>query len=76
MRALTVLVRLAPFVAAFWRDRRRWFLFGAPARRGTAVHERRAARLTATIAGLGPTFIKLAQVFAARADILPEPYLS
>ena len=76
MRALTVLVRLAPFVAAFWRDRRRWFLFGAPARRAATVHERRAARLTATIAGLGPTFIKLAQVFAARADILPEPYLT
>jgi predicted unusual protein kinase regulating ubiquinone biosynthesis (AarF/ABC1/UbiB family) len=76
MRALTVLVRLAPFVAAFWRDRRRWFLFGAPARRATGVHERRAERLTATIAGLGPTFIKLAQVFAARADILPEPYLT
>ena len=76
MRALTVLVRLAPFVAAFWRDRRRWFLFGAPARRAAGVHERRAERLTATIAGLGPTFIKLAQVFAARADILPEPYLT
>jgi predicted unusual protein kinase regulating ubiquinone biosynthesis (AarF/ABC1/UbiB family) len=76
MRALTVLVRLAPFVAAFWRDRRRWFLFGAPAHRTAAVHQRRAERLTATIAGLGPTFIKLAQVFAARADILPEPYLS
>ena len=76
MRALTVLLRLAPFVAAFWRDRRRWFLFGAPARRAPGVHERRAERLTATIAGLGPTFIKLAQVFAARADILPEPYLT
>jgi predicted unusual protein kinase regulating ubiquinone biosynthesis (AarF/ABC1/UbiB family) len=76
MRALTVLVQLAPFVAAFWRDRRRWFLFGAPARRTPAEHQRRAERLTATIAGLGPTFIKLAQVFAARADILPEPYLT
>ena len=76
MRALTVLVRLAPFVAAFWRDRRRWFLFGRPARRTPAEHQRRAERLTATIAALGPTFIKLAQVFAARADILPEPYLT
>ena len=76
MRALTVLVQLAPFVAAFWRDRRRWFLFGRPARRTAAEHQRRADRLTATIAGLGPTFIKLAQVFAARADILPEPYLT
>ena len=29
----------------------------------------------ATLARLGPTFIKLAQVFGSRADILPEPYL-
>ena len=29
-----------------------------------------------TIAGLGPSFIKIAQVFAGRADLLPEPYLS
>jgi predicted unusual protein kinase regulating ubiquinone biosynthesis (AarF/ABC1/UbiB family) len=28
------------------------------------------------IAALGPTYIKLAQVFSSRADILPEPYLS
>jgi predicted unusual protein kinase regulating ubiquinone biosynthesis (AarF/ABC1/UbiB family) len=33
-------------------------------------------RLTRTLADLGPAFIKLAQVFAARADIVPEPYLS
>ena len=32
--------------------------------------------MTATIASLGPTFIKLAQVFSARADIIAEPYLS
>lgn len=75
-RALVILVRLTPFVVAFLRDRRRWILFGRPVRRSWEAHERRAARLTATIASLGPTFIKLAQVFSARADILPEPYLS
>lgn len=75
-RSLTILVRLAPFVLAFLRDRRRFVFFGRPARRREQVHARRADRLTATIAALGPTFIKLAQVFSARADILPEPYLS
>jgi predicted unusual protein kinase regulating ubiquinone biosynthesis (AarF/ABC1/UbiB family) len=75
-RALTILVRLAPFVLAFLRDRRRFVLFGRPARRTAAQHVARAERLTASIAALGPTFIKLAQVFSARADILPEPYLS
>jgi predicted unusual protein kinase regulating ubiquinone biosynthesis (AarF/ABC1/UbiB family) len=74
-RGLTVISRLLPFVFAFVRDRRRFLLFGGPATRTPAHHRRRAERLTATIASLGPTFIKLAQVFSARADILPEPYL-
>jgi predicted unusual protein kinase regulating ubiquinone biosynthesis (AarF/ABC1/UbiB family) len=74
-RGSVVLRRLLPFVLAFVRDRRRFVLFGAPSRRTPDQHRQRAERLTATIAGLGPTFIKLAQVFSARADILPEPYL-
>src|SRR5206468_2881718 len=38
-------------------------------------HRKRARRLTATIASLGPSFIKMAQVFAIRADIVPPIYL-
>ena len=75
MRALIVFVRLLPFVVGFLRDRRRFILFGRPRARTEARDRRRAERLTRTLAALGPTFIKLAQVFAARADILPEPYL-
>ena len=75
-RTFAILGGLLPFVLAFWRDRRRWFFFGGPRHVKPAVHERRAVKLTATIARLGPTFVKLAQVFSARADILPEPYLS
>jgi predicted unusual protein kinase regulating ubiquinone biosynthesis (AarF/ABC1/UbiB family) len=75
-RGLTIMARLFPFLVAFLRDRRRWVLFGGGRRVSEETHARRARRLTATIAGLGPTFIKLAQVFGARADILPEPYLS
>jgi predicted unusual protein kinase regulating ubiquinone biosynthesis (AarF/ABC1/UbiB family) len=75
-RALTVAGRMTPFVLAFLRDRRRWILFGGRRRLPFDVHQRRATRLTQTIGSLGPTFIKLAQVFSARADILPEPYLS
>jgi predicted unusual protein kinase regulating ubiquinone biosynthesis (AarF/ABC1/UbiB family) len=75
-RGLTIALRLAPFLVAFLRDRRRWLFFGRPRRLPYERHQRRARRLTVTIAGLGPTFIKLAQVFGARADILPEPYLS
>ncbi len=75
-RSLSVLYRLAPFVVAFLRDRRAWVLFGGPATRSEEHHRRRAERLTARLAALGPTFIKLAQLLSARADILPEPYLS
>jgi predicted unusual protein kinase regulating ubiquinone biosynthesis (AarF/ABC1/UbiB family) len=75
-RALVIFVRLSPFAIAFLRDRRRFVFFGRPARRTAERHATRAERLTATIAALGPTFIKLAQVFSARADIMPEPYLS
>ena len=75
MRAILVFVRLFPFVVGFLRDRRRFILFGRPLPVSEERHRRRAERLTGTLAGLGPTFIKLAQVFSARADILPEPYL-
>ncbi|HEX2450766.1 MAG TPA: AarF/UbiB family protein [Gemmatimonadales bacterium] len=76
MRALHVFGRLLPFLIAFLRDRRRFLVFGSPLAYREERHRRRAARLTRTLADLGPTYIKLAQVFGARADILPEPYLS
>ena len=75
-RSISVITRLSPFVVAFLRDRKGWILFGRPRRRTAEQHARRAERLTARLAGLGPTFIKLAQLFSSRADILPEPYLS
>ncbi|HEU6452121.1 MAG TPA: AarF/ABC1/UbiB kinase family protein [Gemmatimonadaceae bacterium] len=76
MRAFYVFWRLFPFVVLFVRDRRRWIVMGGRRSVSEEEHRQRAERLTATVAALGPTFIKLAQVFASRADILPEPYLS
>jgi predicted unusual protein kinase regulating ubiquinone biosynthesis (AarF/ABC1/UbiB family) len=75
-RTLSVLYRMGGFALAFLRDRRSWILFGRPAVRTPEHHQRRAERLTARLAVLGPTFIKLAQLLSSRADILPEPYLS
>lgn len=75
-RTLSVLWKLTPFALAFLRDRRRWILFGRPAPRTADHHRGRAERLTTRLAGLGPTFVKLAQLLSARADIMPEPYLS
>ncbi|MEX0912690.1 MAG: AarF/ABC1/UbiB kinase family protein, partial [Gemmatimonadota bacterium] len=75
-RTWTVLRKLLPLVFAFLRDRRRWILFGRARRLPAAAHQRRARRIVDAIAELGPTYIKLAQVFSSRSDIIPEPYLT
>ncbi|HEX2718613.1 MAG TPA: AarF/UbiB family protein [Gemmatimonadaceae bacterium] len=76
MRAIVVSLRLLPFALSFLRDQRRWIFFGRPLPRSAAFHLRRADELVATIADLGPTFVKLAQVLGARADLVPEPYIT
>ncbi len=76
MHTLRIVLRLLPLALSFWRDHRRWLWWGAPLVRSPGFHHERATRLVRTLASLGPTFVKLAQVFAARADLIPEPYLS
>lgn len=75
-RSAAVIARLTPFVVGFLRDRRRFIILGRPAGRTPGAHHKRASKLEQTLASLGPTFIKLAQLLSARADIFPEPYLS
>ena len=76
LRIFVVWYRLAPFLVAFLRDRRRWILAGPPRFLSDDAHRTRATRLVRTIASLGPSFIKLAQVFGIRADIIPPIYLA
>ncbi len=76
MHTLRIVLALGPFVLSLLRDRRRWFWWGAPLSRSPGFHQARADALVSRIARLGPTFVKLAQVFASRADLIPEPYLS
>lgn len=75
-RTLIILWRLVPLGVSIRRDFARWIFFGAPSQRDRAFHERRAATLISALVSLGPTFVKLAQVFASRPDVVPEPYLS
>lgn len=76
MRTLRIVLTLLPHVVSLLRDRRRWLFWGSPLTRTPAYHLRRAMSIVADIASLGPTFVKLAQVFAARADLIGEPYIS
>ena len=76
LRGFRIFASLVPFLVGFLRDRRRFVIIGRPATRTDAHHESRAERLARAIARLGPTFIKLAQVFSARADLIPQPYFS
>lgn len=74
MRTVTILRELLPLTLSLIRDQRRWLWFGGPVRRTPAFHARRAERMVAALGRLGPTFVKMGQVFAGRNDLLPEPY--
>jgi predicted unusual protein kinase regulating ubiquinone biosynthesis (AarF/ABC1/UbiB family) len=76
MRVIQILFRCLPLLLSFRRDLRRWLFFGGKTPRSAAFHARRAERLVTTLASLGPTFVKLSQLFAGRADIIPEPYVT
>jgi predicted unusual protein kinase regulating ubiquinone biosynthesis (AarF/ABC1/UbiB family) len=75
MRVVVIVRHILPFIVSFLRDRRRWIVAGSPVERSEKFHERRARELVAAIGTLGPTFVKLAQVFAGRADLFPPPYV-
>lgn len=75
-RMAVIIARVAPLVISFRRDFRRYLKWGTPVSRTYEFHKRRADRIVHSIAKLGPAFVKLAQIFATRADLVPEPYLS
>lgn len=75
MHTLRVLLTLGPLALSFVRDYRRWLFWGGRIVRTPEFHKARANRLLHAVARLGPSFVKIAQVFASRADLIPEPYL-
>src|SRR5690606_41868120 len=72
---VTLLGLVVPLRASVRRDRRRWLLLVAPLPRSSRFHRDRAERAAATLARMGPTFIKLTQLFAGRRDLIPSPYV-
>ena len=75
-RLIVIVARVTPLVISFRRDFRRYLKWGAPVPRSREFHVRRANKIVYSIAKLGPAFVKLAQIFATRADLVAEPYLS
>ena len=75
-RLLEVVVRLLPLIVSVRRDYRRWLRWGDPVPRSQEFHRKRAAAIVDSLAALGPTFVKLAQILASRSDLIAEPYLS
>ncbi|MEK6776816.1 MAG: AarF/UbiB family protein, partial [bacterium] len=74
-RNLTIFFAAFPFIISFLLDFRRFLFFGPARKAGLEFHQERARKLTAKIASLGPSFIKLTQVLSTRSDILPPIYL-
>lgn len=75
VHTLRVVFALGPLALSLLRDHRRWLFWGTGVGRSPEFHARRAKRLVDAISGLGPSFVKIAQVFASRSDLIPEPYL-
>jgi predicted unusual protein kinase regulating ubiquinone biosynthesis (AarF/ABC1/UbiB family) len=74
-RFLVVVYQFSPLIVAYWRDRRRYFLFGGGRTPDKEMQERRASVLLDSLLTLGPTFIKLGQLLSTRPDILPPAYI-
>ena len=75
-RLLVVLWAFLPLALAWWRDRRRFLLFGGGRDVDSETRTRRAEFLLETLLDLGPTFIKLGQLLSTRPDILPGEYIA
>ncbi len=67
--------RFSPLIVAYWRDRKRYFLFGGGREVDAETQRERAAVLLDILLTLGPTFIKLGQILSTRPDILPPAYI-
>ncbi|WP_435074141.1 ABC1 kinase family protein [Halorubrum sp. HHNYT27] len=74
-RFFVVMRRFSPLIVAYWRDQKRYFLFGGGREVDVETQRERAGILLDILLTLGPTFIKLGQILSTRPDILPPAYI-
>jgi len=74
-RFFVVMRQFSPLIVAYWRDRKRYFLFGGGREVDAETQRERADVLLDILLTLGPTFIKLGQILSTRPDILPPAYI-
>lgn len=74
-RTVVVLWKIVPIILSFVKDFKRYIFWGSGRALTEDGHRQRAKNFTKTLGYLGPTFIKLAQVLSARADVFPPVYI-
>ncbi|MFW6017326.1 MAG: ABC1 kinase family protein [Halapricum sp.] len=75
-RLLVVVKTFLPLAVSWWRDRRRYLVFGGRREVTDAQRRERAEYLLSALVSLGPTFIKLGQLLSTRPDVLPRAYVT
>ncbi len=76
-RQLDIWYVVLRLIAESWLNNRNWsYVGGITDARKLARRKAQAAWLREALLNLGPTFIKVGQLFSTRADILPAEYVS